>query len=221
MNLLRRRLLYLAGGAAAISAASQTTEALSYPSRPVRIIVGFAAATGADILARLKGQWLSERLGQQFVIENRPGAGTNIGWPQRRMPMKPGHDAFHPERLRRRADGSVDVEFYRRRAVRLRAEMISSAAVAIWRALTAFGRVVGWPRSFRRTNTRAPCATRFAESDAPDFDISAGQQPATGGGARVGSVVRQSPAPNESETPVVASSNRKRALALSRNKLRL
>jgi tripartite-type tricarboxylate transporter receptor subunit TctC len=50
----------------------------SYPSRPVRIIVGFAAATGADILARLMGQWLSERLGQQFVIENHPGAGTNI-----------------------------------------------------------------------------------------------------------------------------------------------
>src|SRR5262245_45316186 len=64
--------------------------------------------------------------------------------------------------------------------------MISSAAVAIWRALTAFGRVVGWPRSFRRTSTRAPCATRFAESDAPDFDISAGQQPATGVGAPVG-----------------------------------
>ena len=52
--------------------------AQTYPTRPVRIIVGFAAATGADILARLMGQWLSERLGQQFVIENRPGAGTNI-----------------------------------------------------------------------------------------------------------------------------------------------
>ena len=50
-----------------------------YPSRPVRVVVGSAAGGGVDIIARLMGQWLSERLGQQFVIENRPGAGTNIG----------------------------------------------------------------------------------------------------------------------------------------------
>lgn len=74
----RRHFLRTAAGAAAFSCLSRLAWAEGYPSRPVHIIVGFAAATGADILARLVGQWLSERLGQQFVIENRPGAGTNI-----------------------------------------------------------------------------------------------------------------------------------------------
>jgi tripartite-type tricarboxylate transporter receptor subunit TctC len=78
MQLPRRRFLHLAAGAAAFPAVSRFAWAQAYPTRPVRIVVGFAAATGADILARLMGQWLSERLGQQFVIENRPGAGTNI-----------------------------------------------------------------------------------------------------------------------------------------------
>jgi tripartite-type tricarboxylate transporter receptor subunit TctC len=78
MNLPRRRFLQLAAYAAALPALSRPAWAQSYPTRPVRIVVGFAAGTGADILARLMGQWLSERLGQQFVIENRPGAGTNI-----------------------------------------------------------------------------------------------------------------------------------------------
>ena len=57
---------------------SRIARAQAYPTRPVRIIVGFAAGGGADIVARLMGQWLSERLGQQFIIENRPGAGSNI-----------------------------------------------------------------------------------------------------------------------------------------------
>jgi tripartite-type tricarboxylate transporter receptor subunit TctC len=78
MKLFRRKFLHLAAGAAALPAVSRIARAQTYPTRPVRIIVGFAAGTGADILARLMGQWLSERLGQQFVIENRPGAGTNI-----------------------------------------------------------------------------------------------------------------------------------------------
>jgi tripartite-type tricarboxylate transporter receptor subunit TctC len=78
MKLPRRQFLHLVAGAAALPAVSPIARAQTYPTRPVRIIVGFAAATGADILARLIGQWLSERLGQQFVIENRPGAGTNI-----------------------------------------------------------------------------------------------------------------------------------------------
>ena len=78
MKLPRRRFLHLAAGAAALPAVSRIARAQSYPSRPVRLIVGFAAGSSLDILARLMGQWLSERLGQQFVIENRPGAGSNI-----------------------------------------------------------------------------------------------------------------------------------------------
>jgi tripartite-type tricarboxylate transporter receptor subunit TctC len=77
-NLPRRRFLHLAAGAAAIPAVSRIARAQTYPTRPVRIIVGFAAGGSADIAARLMGQWLSERLGQQFVIENRTGAGGNI-----------------------------------------------------------------------------------------------------------------------------------------------
>src|SRR5262249_24929756 len=79
MNLLRRQFLHLAAGAAALPAVSRFARAQTYPARPVRIIVGFAPAGGTDIIARLIGQWLSERLGQQFVIENRPGAATNFG----------------------------------------------------------------------------------------------------------------------------------------------
>jgi tripartite-type tricarboxylate transporter receptor subunit TctC len=74
----RRQFLHLAAGAVALPAASRIARAQAYPTRPVRIIVGFAAGGGNDITARLMGQWLSERLGQQFVIENRPGAGGNI-----------------------------------------------------------------------------------------------------------------------------------------------
>ncbi len=75
----RRRLLRLAAGAAALPAVSRVAWAQAYPTRPVRIIVPLAPAGTVDIIARLMGQWLSERLGQQFVIENRPGAGTTLG----------------------------------------------------------------------------------------------------------------------------------------------
>lgn len=79
MKFPRRKFLHLTAGAVALPTVSRFVWAQSYPSRPVRIIVGFAAGGSVDIVARLMGQWLSERLGQQFIIENRPGAATNIG----------------------------------------------------------------------------------------------------------------------------------------------
>ena len=78
MKLLRREFLHLAAGAAALPALPRIARAQAYPGRPVRLVVGFAAGGSTDIGARLIGQWLQERLGQPFVIENRPGAGTNI-----------------------------------------------------------------------------------------------------------------------------------------------
>jgi tripartite-type tricarboxylate transporter receptor subunit TctC len=78
VKLPRRKFLHLAAGAAALPAVSRAAWAQAYPARPVRVIVGFPAGGGSDILARLWGQWLTERLGQPFIIENRPGAGTNI-----------------------------------------------------------------------------------------------------------------------------------------------
>ncbi|MEA2876864.1 MAG: hypothetical protein QOF14_2060 [Hyphomicrobiales bacterium] len=79
MKLRRRTFLHLAAGAAALPAVSRMAQAQAYPSRPVRIIVGFPAGGATDIQARLMGQWLSDRLGQQFIVENRPGASGNIG----------------------------------------------------------------------------------------------------------------------------------------------
>jgi tripartite-type tricarboxylate transporter receptor subunit TctC len=78
MKLSRRNFLHLVAGAAALPAVSPLAWAQSYPTRPVRIVVGLTAGSASDIVARIMGQWLSEHLGRQFVVENRPGAGTNI-----------------------------------------------------------------------------------------------------------------------------------------------
>jgi tripartite-type tricarboxylate transporter receptor subunit TctC len=79
MKLPRRRFLHLAASAAALPLLAQSAGAQVYPTQPVRIVVAFAAGSGSDILARLMAQWLTERLGQPFVVENRPGAGGNVG----------------------------------------------------------------------------------------------------------------------------------------------
>src|SRR5262245_11652957 len=79
MALPRRQFLQLAAGAIALPAVSQVTSAQTYPSRPVRIVVGSAAGDLSDVVGRVIGQWLSQRLGQSFIIENRPGAGSNLG----------------------------------------------------------------------------------------------------------------------------------------------
>src|SRR5215470_3550075 len=78
MKLHRRKILHLAAGAVALPTVSCTVRAQAYPARPVRIIVGYTPGGGTDITARSIGQWLSERLGQQFIVENRPGANSNI-----------------------------------------------------------------------------------------------------------------------------------------------
>ena len=78
MKLARRQFLHLTAGAAALPVVSRVAQAQAYPTRPVRLIVGFAPGGTTDLTARLIGQWLSERLGQQFIIENRTGAATNI-----------------------------------------------------------------------------------------------------------------------------------------------
>ena len=79
MKFLRRTFMHLAAGAAALPALSRTSWAQAYPSRPVRIVVGFPAGGATDIQGRLMGEWLTERLGQQFIVENKPGASGNIG----------------------------------------------------------------------------------------------------------------------------------------------
>ena len=79
MTVARRRFLHLAAGAALLPAAPRSAFAQAYPSRPVQTVVGFPPGSAPDIIARLAAQWLSDRLGQNFVVENRPGAGSNIG----------------------------------------------------------------------------------------------------------------------------------------------
>ena len=106
MKFARRQFLRLAGGAVALPAVARGAfAALDYPTQPVRILVGFAPGGTTDVVARLIGQYLSERLGQPFVVENRPGAGTNIATeevlraPARRLHAASGHGIERDQRL--------------------------------------------------------------------------------------------------------------------------
>ncbi|MBW8854950.1 MAG: tripartite tricarboxylate transporter substrate binding protein, partial [Bradyrhizobium sp.] len=82
MKFPRRQFLQLAAGAAALPLTSGNVSAQAYPARPVRLVIGYTPGGSADLTARLMGQWLSEKLGQSFIIENRPGGGTNIATEQ-------------------------------------------------------------------------------------------------------------------------------------------
>ena len=94
MKLPRRQFLHLAAGVAALPALPRFARAQAYPSRPVHVIVGFTAGNNIDIVARLIGQWLSERLGQPFIIENRPGASGNIAATWARLSGASGASTF-------------------------------------------------------------------------------------------------------------------------------
>ena len=94
MSLLRRRFLALAAGAVALPALPRIARATDYPTRPVHLIVGFPAGSGPDIIARLAAHWLSTRLGQEVVVDNRPGAGSNIGTEIAAKAMPDGYTLF-------------------------------------------------------------------------------------------------------------------------------
>ena len=91
MKLVRRQFLQLAAGAAALPAVSRMARVQAYPTRPVRIVVGFAAGGGTDLTARLIAQWLSERIGQPFIVENRPGASSNVAAEMVARALPDGH----------------------------------------------------------------------------------------------------------------------------------
>ena len=109
MKLPRRHFLHLAAGAAAVPAVSRFAFAQAYPSRPVRMVAPFAAGGPADILARLIGQWLSERLGQPFVIENRPGAAGHKELNPAGAPLSKRTKAEIPTGIRHASDAQIGV----------------------------------------------------------------------------------------------------------------
>jgi tripartite-type tricarboxylate transporter receptor subunit TctC len=101
MRVPRRSFLHMVGAAIALAGSRQAARAQDYPSRPVRLIVGFPASGLTDILARLLGQSLSERLGQQFIVEDRPGAGTNLAILRIARKKTGSHDRGYDRAIRR------------------------------------------------------------------------------------------------------------------------
>ena len=132
MKLPRRRFLHLLIGAAALPAIWRMAWAQAYPSRPARLIVPFAPAGGADTIARLMGQWLSERLGQPFIIENRPGGGANIGTEAVVRASPDGYTLLiaggYNTTTRRCTTSSISISF----AISLRSPALLSTPISCW-----------------------------------------------------------------------------------------
>jgi tripartite-type tricarboxylate transporter receptor subunit TctC len=137
--------LHLAAGAAALPAVSRIASAQAYPSRPVRLIVGAPAGGGFDIVARLMGQWLSERLGQSFVIENRPGAGSNIATEAVVRALPDGYML-----LLVTAANAINTSLYERLSFNLSRDIAPVAGIT---------RVPSWSRTSRFHRRRSPSAS--------------------------------------------------------------
>ena len=112
MKLPRRQVLHLTAGAVALPAVSRVARAQTYPTRPVRILVGFAAGQAIDIIVRVIAQWLSDQLGQQFVVENRPGAGFAIWALGRkvRAGKRNGSQRLRARQKKTHSGGQIDLE---------------------------------------------------------------------------------------------------------------
>ena len=136
MTMDRRQFLQMTGVSALCSLAARPALALDYPTRPVRLIVGFPASSGPDLVARLIGNWLSERLGQSFVIENRPGAGSNVAT---EVAVRAPADGY--TLLLASVAVFSDVDMVLRRAVK--SSRVDTARTSMWPIL----RFMGFPSS--------------------------------------------------------------------------
>src|SRR6202007_299268 len=125
LKLPRRKFLHLAAGATALSTSSRIARAQSYPTRPVRIIVGAPPGGGHDIVARLIAPWLADRLGQSFLIDNRPGANTNIGTQAAANAAPDGYTL-----LLLGATHAINMGVYGRLAVNLNRDIVPVAALS-------------------------------------------------------------------------------------------
>lgn len=134
MNLERRRFFHLAAGALAAPAVAGRAAADAYPSRPVRLVSGFTPAGGNDIIARLTAQWLTERLGQTFVVENRPGAGTNIAAEAVINSPPDGYTLFVSN-----LSNAINAALYEKLSFNFMRDMLAVAGIATAPAVLALG----------------------------------------------------------------------------------